>query len=268
MLPRPAAPPSADPGLLYAAAQPQVSRWGSTEVERSAVWPGDELTPDAGFVWTNAITIDRPVAEVWPWVLELAQGRGGLYSYSWLENAVGCDVHSAGRILPRYGVGRRPHNSVEGHPLTRDHLLHLGHLPVVPPLRVAWRQQRVHRPVGATRPFSTWLTDQSWGTSRSRRVILAMGGAMNDRHDESPDPTPCLATNLEASITASLGVCRMADRRSSCVSYRSTPAPMRSVGAGRPYPTGATRPCPGADGSISPQTRALSPSPLWVAQSS
>jgi hypothetical protein len=88
--------------LFYAGAQPQVSRWGSTAGERSAAWPGDELIADPGFVWTNAITIDRPAAQVWPWVLQLGQGRGGLYSYSWLENAVGCDVHSADRILPRF----------------------------------------------------------------------------------------------------------------------------------------------------------------------
>jgi hypothetical protein len=79
-----------------------VSRWGSTGSERATAWPGDASIADPAFVWTNAITIDRPAADVWPWVLQLGQGRGGLYSYSWLENAVGCDVHSADRILPRY----------------------------------------------------------------------------------------------------------------------------------------------------------------------
>jgi hypothetical protein len=64
--------------LFYAGAQPQISRWGSTERERSAAWPGDDLIADPGFVWTNAVTIDRRAAEVWPWVLQLGQGRGGL----------------------------------------------------------------------------------------------------------------------------------------------------------------------------------------------
>jgi hypothetical protein len=36
--------------LFYAAAQPQVSGWGSTEGERSAAWPGDELIADPAFV--------------------------------------------------------------------------------------------------------------------------------------------------------------------------------------------------------------------------
>jgi hypothetical protein len=32
----------------------------------------------------------------------MGQGRGGLYSYDGLENLVGCDIHSAERILPQY----------------------------------------------------------------------------------------------------------------------------------------------------------------------
>jgi hypothetical protein len=53
------------------------------------------------YIWTNAITIHVPAAQVWPWLVQLGQGRGGLYSYDWLENLIGCDVHSADRILPR-----------------------------------------------------------------------------------------------------------------------------------------------------------------------
>jgi hypothetical protein len=37
--------------------------------------------------------------------VQLGQGRGGLYSYDWLENLIGCDVHSSDRILER---SRRP----------------------------------------------------------------------------------------------------------------------------------------------------------------
>jgi hypothetical protein len=51
-------------------------------------------------VWTNAVTIDRPAAEVWPWVTQLGQGRGGLYSYDWPENAILADVHSVSHLIP------------------------------------------------------------------------------------------------------------------------------------------------------------------------
>ena len=41
-------------------------------------------------------------ARLWPWIAQLGQGRGGFYSYDFLENLAGCDIHSAGRIVPRW----------------------------------------------------------------------------------------------------------------------------------------------------------------------
>jgi hypothetical protein len=70
--------------------------------EHQATWPGDRLLGRPGYVWTNAITIQRPAEQVWPWLVQLGQGRGGLYSYDWLENLIGCDIHSAGRIVPQF----------------------------------------------------------------------------------------------------------------------------------------------------------------------
>ena len=67
-----------------------------------ATWPGDRLLARPDYVWTNAVTIERPAEQVWPWLVQLGQGRGGLYSYDWLENLVGCDIHSADRILPQF----------------------------------------------------------------------------------------------------------------------------------------------------------------------
>jgi hypothetical protein len=32
----------------------------------------------------------------------MGQGRAGLYSYDWLENLVGCDIHSSDQIIPEY----------------------------------------------------------------------------------------------------------------------------------------------------------------------
>ena len=39
---------------------------------------------------------------VWPWLVQMGQGRGGLYSYDWLENLLGLDIHSADHILPEF----------------------------------------------------------------------------------------------------------------------------------------------------------------------
>jgi hypothetical protein len=44
--------------------------------------------------------VRAPVAAVWPWLLQIGQGRGGFYSHEALENLVGCDIHNADRILP------------------------------------------------------------------------------------------------------------------------------------------------------------------------
>ncbi|HKX67715.1 MAG TPA: SRPBCC family protein, partial [Intrasporangium sp.] len=63
--------------------------WGATHAELQEVLPGDELISDARRVATRAITIDAPPDAVWPWVAQLGQGRGGLYSHDWLENLAG-----------------------------------------------------------------------------------------------------------------------------------------------------------------------------------
>ena len=76
--------------VLYGVAvRPRINQAGATDSEHRATWPGDSLVDHPRYVWTNAITINRPTEEVWPWLAQLGQGRGGLYSYDWLENVVG-----------------------------------------------------------------------------------------------------------------------------------------------------------------------------------
>jgi hypothetical protein len=75
-------------------------RWGATQEEIQGPWPGDELTPNAICQATRAITIHAPAEEVWPWLIQIGQDRGGFYSYTWLENLFGAHMHNADRILP------------------------------------------------------------------------------------------------------------------------------------------------------------------------
>lgn len=77
-------------------------RWGATDEETRLPLPGDELVagPDTGA--THAITIDAPVSEVWPWLVQIGQDKGGFYSYTWLENLVGCHMHNADRVVPEF----------------------------------------------------------------------------------------------------------------------------------------------------------------------
>jgi hypothetical protein len=64
--------------------------------------PGDELLADAGIVSTRAITVDAPPAAIWPWLVQMGSGRGGVYTYDWIENLLGLNMHSAREILPQF----------------------------------------------------------------------------------------------------------------------------------------------------------------------
>jgi hypothetical protein len=74
-------------------------RWGATDDELTAALPGDELVLDADLTATRSVTVSTAADRVWPWIAQLGQGRGGFYSYDFLENLVGCDIHSADRIV-------------------------------------------------------------------------------------------------------------------------------------------------------------------------
>jgi hypothetical protein len=76
--------------------------WGATAEEVSRKLSGDELLPEAGLVSTRAVTVDAPPAAVWPWLVQMGSGRGGAYTYDWIENLLGLHMHSARQILPQY----------------------------------------------------------------------------------------------------------------------------------------------------------------------
>lgn len=75
-------------------------RWGATDDELHMALPGDDLLHESDLVATRAISIAAAPADVWPWIAQIGQNRGGFYSYDWLESAVGVDVRNAVRITP------------------------------------------------------------------------------------------------------------------------------------------------------------------------
>jgi hypothetical protein len=83
-------------GLARAARQ--VRNWGATDDEQATELPGDELVPGEASVTTSAVSVDAPAAEVWRWLVQIGQDRGGLYSYDWLENILGLHIHSTRQI--------------------------------------------------------------------------------------------------------------------------------------------------------------------------
>ncbi len=81
---------------------PRLRHWGATAEEASRTLPGDDLISGAMYVTTRAITIAAPPADVFPWLVQLGQSRGGFYTYDALENLMKLDIHSADRIHPEW----------------------------------------------------------------------------------------------------------------------------------------------------------------------
>ncbi|GAB83484.1 SRPBCC family protein [Gordonia rubripertincta] len=90
-------------GTYYAWVRPWVMTWGATEEEVAAALPGDELLPDADGVATRAITIHAPPEAIYPWLAQMGPSpRGGAYTYDWIENLLGLDMHSTDRVLEEF----------------------------------------------------------------------------------------------------------------------------------------------------------------------
>jgi hypothetical protein len=111
--------------LAFAARFERVS-WKATNDERQMPLPGDELVPEPRVQTTHAVTIDASPERVWPWLVQIGQGRAGFYSdsrfwdrcvdwyYRWLSREqpekppVGYHVEDSERIVaswqdPRVG---------------------------------------------------------------------------------------------------------------------------------------------------------------------
>ncbi|MDE3070247.1 MAG: SRPBCC family protein [Acidobacteriota bacterium] len=122
-------------GLYRRVLRRLVLTWGATAREAASRLPGDELLEDADGVSTRAITIGAPASAVWPWLAQMGPyPRGGAYTYDWIENLLGLDMHSTDRVLPDY---QNPHvGETIGYGPNRMEIARLD------PQRVlAWRSQ-------------------------------------------------------------------------------------------------------------------------------
>lgn len=70
--------------------------------EADAALPGDDLLACPDVVTTRAIGIEAPVNLVWPWLVQMGPGRAGAYTYDWIENLFGLNMHSADEIIPAF----------------------------------------------------------------------------------------------------------------------------------------------------------------------
>lgn len=184
-------------------ASPRSHRWGATDAELWRVLPGDDLLLHPRLDMTHAVSIDAPPAAVWPWIAQIGQGRGGFYSYDFIENLMGLEMHSADRILPGHQMVRvgdilplapngfgvpvaivEPGRTLVVHGDTRQ-----GDLPAEMSLisgdylSVVWGWHLFEQPDGTTRLVERWLAD--WNPSPTNfllyRLILEPGAFLMER---------------------------------------------------------------------------------------
>jgi hypothetical protein len=120
-------------GLYRGYLRERVLRWGATGSEARSRLPGDELLEDADGVSTRAISIHAPSSAIWPWLAQMGPApRGGAYTYDWVENLLGLNMHSSDRVLPAFQHPQVGDEIGYGQNRMRLEL-------VVPPHAIAWR---------------------------------------------------------------------------------------------------------------------------------
>jgi len=88
--------------VYYMGIHPWMTNWGSTAAEQQMALPGDDLIPHRTGQATQALTINAPADIVWQWLVQIGQDRAGFYTYTWLENLIGADIHNANEIHPEW----------------------------------------------------------------------------------------------------------------------------------------------------------------------
>jgi hypothetical protein len=81
---------------------PWMDRWGATEAEIQAVFPGDELVPAPASIVNRSINIQASPEQIYPWLLQIGADKGGWYSYDWLETLANCPNTNAEYIHPEW----------------------------------------------------------------------------------------------------------------------------------------------------------------------
>ncbi len=93
--------------------RPRILTWGASEDEVEMPLIGDDLAHNISA--TRAISINAPIEVVWKWVIQLGADRGGFFSYTFLERALGYKMRDAD-IVPEFDnmeVGRVVSGSID-----------------------------------------------------------------------------------------------------------------------------------------------------------
>ena len=77
-----------------------ITTWGASETEVSMPMAGDDK--NLAITATRAISINASKPEVWKWLIQLGADRGGFYSYSFIEEALGYETRHQDAITPEF----------------------------------------------------------------------------------------------------------------------------------------------------------------------
>jgi hypothetical protein len=144
-------------------------RWGTVGTEASDSLPGDEFVREPKWSYTLGVSVDASPQDVWPWIAQIGQGRGGFYTYQTLENLVGCKITNTTEVLPDH-----QHPAVGG-----EIFLH----PTAPPMRI-----EIVDPPHALVLFGSPADvgdEKSWGMSTWQFVVNPP-----QRRQPAPHPRP------------------------------------------------------------------------------
>jgi hypothetical protein len=144
--------------------------WGATAEAVHRSMPGDALLRRDAPSTTRAITIDAPPYAVFPWLLQIGYGRGGWYSYDWIDNDGKPSVERIDPALQRLAVGDRFEMLPGLGPIVIDivpnhHIVSGGETD-------SWCLLVEPMPDGRTRLISRWRQD--WSKTAGTYVWLAL----------------------------------------------------------------------------------------------
>ena len=74
-------------------------RWGVSDEELDRPMAGDGEVQCPNYRSDRAVLIHARPEEIWPWLAQMGWGRGGFYSYDWLENFFALGIHNTAELV-------------------------------------------------------------------------------------------------------------------------------------------------------------------------
>ena len=90
--------------------RPAILDWGAPQSLRDLKLSGDVFTN--GDQHTRAILVHATPDQLWPWLVQIGQERGGFYSHQWLENLFFADMKNVYSIDSRFQQPRHVGDTV------------------------------------------------------------------------------------------------------------------------------------------------------------